>query len=201
MMNNDPSGEPPESGKPPRGKARRRTIDLTANEVSGERTDLAATQSHQQAGEMETSAPAVSSQDAEAGAQQADADQSAARPNAEPSYPGSEQDLSARPERVQPRVPILWPLLAGGAAGAAGAVLALVLASLFTVGDASALAARLARLEQQFREWTARPWPAGMEARMLDEIAGRVAKLEAALATTTPDLAVANRISMLEGER
>jgi hypothetical protein len=253
MTNNDLSGEPPESGKPPRGKARRRTMDLTANEVTDERADLTARESHQQAGEVETSAPAVPSQDAEAGAQQADADQSAARPTAEPSSaesrtapldsnqgahstvaasfaeagatqvdanqgtrptaessfsqpehsrpdPGSGQDLSARPERVQPRMPILWPLLAGGAAGAAGAALALVLASLFTGGDASALAARLARLEQQFMEWTARPSPAGMEARMLDEIASRVAKLEAAHATTTSDSAVANRVSMLEGE-
>ena len=68
---------------------------------------------------------------------------------------------------------------------------------------ASALEARLARLEQQLREVAARPRAPEADRRAVDELAGRLARLEAALANPrpgAPDPALANRLAILEGE-
>ncbi len=69
--------------------------------------------------------------------------------------------------------------------------------------SASSLNARLAGLEQRVRDIAARPLPAGADTRALDDAAARLAKLEAAAATSRPgatDPALANRIAAIEGQ-
>ena len=69
--------------------------------------------------------------------------------------------------------------------------------------DVSALDARLARMEQQIRELAGRPPPPNVDPGTVDDLAGRLAKLEAAVAAPrvpVTDPALANRIAALEGE-
>ena len=115
-----------------------------------------------------------------------------------------------RPGTAPPRVAWLppgrlWPALGAGVAGGVVVLIGLGIAGLVTGRDTgvSALDGRLARLEQQLREVAARPLPAGVDAKAIDDLAGRLAKLEAAVATTRPaalDPALANRISAIEGQ-
>jgi hypothetical protein len=90
---------------------------------------------------------------------------------------------------------------AGGAIAAAAFGIAALLASR-EAGDGPR-DARLGQAEQQLRELAARPLPVAGDARRLDDLAGRVGRLEAALAAPRPapaDPALANRVSTLEGE-
>ncbi|MEJ0074159.1 MAG: hypothetical protein WDO17_01710 [Alphaproteobacteria bacterium] len=117
-----------------------------------------------------------------------------------------------------------WRLIAAGAAGAA-AMLAVFLAlwglGMFNTRDdlTVMLAARLAMLEQQVRDVANRPPPPGVDQRALAELAarvgaaeqamgrltdldGRVGKAEAAAAApraAQPDVALAARVTALEG--
>jgi hypothetical protein len=91
----------------------------------------------------------------------------------------------------------------GAATAAGGLVLAVIgLASLFMSRDngVSALDARLAGLELELRELAGRPPPA--DPRALDDVAGRLGKLEAVAATPGPssDPAPGARIAALETE-
>jgi len=84
-------------------------------------------------------------------------------------------------------------------------LVALLIANLVPGRDAGVPApdARLARLEQQLRELAARPLPAPADRAAIDELAARLARIDAALANpraAAPDPALANRISTLEGE-
>jgi hypothetical protein len=104
---------------------------------------------------------------------------------------------------VPPKVP--WLPIAAGVAGGAVVLAGLGIANLIMGPDtsASALNARLAGLEQRIRDVAARPDPAGGDPRALDDVAARLAKLEAALATPRPgatDPALANRIASIEGQ-
>jgi hypothetical protein len=104
---------------------------------------------------------------------------------------------------VPPKLP--WLPIAAGVAGGAVVLAGLGIANLIMGPDtsASALNARLAGLEQRVRDVAARPVPAGGDPRALDDVAARLAKLEAALATPRPgatDPALANRIASIEGQ-
>jgi hypothetical protein len=103
-----------------------------------------------------------------------------------------------------PRATAWLPLLAAAGAGAAAVLVALLIVNVIRNRDAPLPAPdmRLARIEQQLRELAARPPPAGVERGALDDLAGRLARLEATLATSraAPDLALANRLAALEGE-
>ncbi|MCC6888019.1 MAG: hypothetical protein IT536_05725 [Hyphomicrobiales bacterium] len=98
-----------------------------------------------------------------------------------------------------------WPLIAAGGAGAALTVVVLTLAGAFSARDNPAAIpdARLGPLEQQVRELAARPQPSPSDARAVDDLAGRLARLETIIATPKPpvaDPALANRLATLEGD-
>ena len=96
-------------------------------------------------------------------------------------------------------------LLGAGIVGGAVAAGALIAANLYLARDTDliGLQARLAALELQVQDASGRPSPGGGDPHALDDIAARLAKLEAAAANPRPaplDLATANRISALEGQ-
>jgi hypothetical protein len=98
-----------------------------------------------------------------------------------------------------------WALFGAGAVAGAIVVLAVILSGLWPAPDnsAGALDARVAQLEGRVRELATRPPTSGVNAQALDDLASRVAKLEAAKPVAvagTPDEAIANRIAGLEGE-
>jgi hypothetical protein len=113
-------------------------------------------------------------------------------------------------EWLMARWPFDWPWRAIGA-GAAGAILVaalVVIASRFTGDDGRirTIEARLARAEQQMREITGQAPPAGVDAKIdakvIDDLTRRIARLEAGVTGTTPpavDAALVNRIATLEG--
>jgi hypothetical protein len=99
-------------------------------------------------------------------------------------------------------------LIGCGIVGGAVAAGALVVAAHLYLAGPDSPDARLAGVEQRLRDLAARPWPAagggaGTDTRALEELAARLAKLEAAVANPRPaqlDPAVANRVSAIEGE-
>ena len=98
-----------------------------------------------------------------------------------------------------------WPLVAAGAGGAALTLAVVALAGVFSSHDGGAPAAdtRLARVEQQLRDLAAKPQPVAGDTRAVDDLGGRVARLETVVATPKPpiiDPALANRIATLEGD-
>src|SRR5262245_15353711 len=104
---------------------------------------------------------------------------------------------------LPPNVP--WVPIGAGMAGGAAVLAVLGIANLIMGPDTgtSALNARLAGLEQRIRDVAARPLPAASDPRALDDVAARLAKLEAAAATPRPggtDPALANRIASIEGQ-
>jgi hypothetical protein len=104
----------------------------------------------------------------------------------------TEADAAPPPRRA-------WLPWLGAAAVGGGLVLgAVAIASLLSNRDTgvSVLDARLAGLELQLRELAARPLPP--EARAVDELTARLAKVEAAPAPAS-DPALANRVAALEG--
>ncbi len=95
--------------------------------------------------------------------------------------------------------------IGAGVAGGAVVLAVLGIANLLMGPDTgtSTVNARLVGLEQRIRDVAARPLPAGGDPRALDDVAARLAKLEAALATPRPgatDPALANRIASIEGQ-
>ena len=99
-----------------------------------------------------------------------------------------------------------WGLTAAGAGGAAIILALLAMAGVFSNRDSSSTAVaerRIARLEQQLRELSARPLPSAANPKVLDELAGRLGRLETALATPKApitDAALANRLAALGGD-
>jgi hypothetical protein len=98
-----------------------------------------------------------------------------------------------------------WALAAAGAGGAAFILAMLALAGVFSARDSGTAAVdrRIARLEQQLRELAARPPSVAGSPKALDELAGRLARLETKMATPTgpvSDAAAANRLAALDGE-
>jgi hypothetical protein len=102
-------------------------------------------------------------------------------------------------DAAPPRRRRAWLPWLGAAAVGGGLVLgAVAIASLLSNRDTgvSVLDARLAGLELQLRELAARPLPP--DARAVDELTARLAKVEAAPAPAS-DPALANRVAALEG--
>jgi hypothetical protein len=108
---------------------------------------------------------------------------------------------------VGPTVPssLLWPLVGAGAAGAVVAMVVFAIAGLVAGNDpgVNALDARLGTIEKQVRELAARPAPATVDPKTLDDLGARLAKLEAAVAAPrlpVTDPALANRIATVEND-
>ncbi|MBX9774010.1 MAG: hypothetical protein K2Y71_06315 [Xanthobacteraceae bacterium] len=98
-----------------------------------------------------------------------------------------------------------WPLVAAGAGGAALMLAVLAMAGAFSGRDSGTAAAdaRVTRMEQQIRELAARPLPVAGDSKAVDDIAGRLGRLETIVATPKApisDPALANRMATLEGE-
>jgi hypothetical protein len=191
---------PPPGAPPPPGGRRPPTIDLTATEI--ESTDSAAESSTAKSSTAKSSAAESSAANSSTAKSSAAASADASPGNAAAS--DSAADSSAGGTAwLTPNVP--WLTIGAGVAGGAVALAVLAIANLMMGPDTStsALNARLAGLEQRIRDVAARPQPAGGDSRALDEVAARLAKLEATLATSMPgatDPALANRIAAIEGQ-
>jgi hypothetical protein len=173
----------------PAGKGRRKppTIDLTATEV-GHHPSEAAAPGEPPAGDDVAAAGAA--------ATAAPPEPAAAASEAAATSAGSAPPPSARP--------LPWPLVGAGAAGGAVVAIVLAIATALIVGsrDDEALLVRLAGLERQLVALAERPAAPAADAARLDELAQRVARLEAAAGagrTGAADPALANRIASLEG--
>ena len=200
-----PNDQDPSSGAPPppSGKPRRRPapmIELEATEVENKPVADAAGKAAAEPAAAATppDAPlAPPSQPAPA------SEPPAAEPGQPPEPPpaaAADASATAEPRKTS----TAWRLIGAGVAVLAAVLIALLGAN-FAAGylGASALEARLARLEQQLREVAARPLAPDADRRPFDELAGRLTRLEAALANPRPgalDPALANRLAILEGE-
>jgi hypothetical protein len=200
MTGSDESSDMSSDMRPPSGGRRPPTIDLKATEVEASpATDAAATPPAGPATPASDAPPTAPADEAGAAAPAPGMDPASAAPNASP-----HEAAAAAPPR---RGSIGWlPLIGAGAAGGAVVAAVLGIAGLFSDTGSTSLDARLAGLEQRLRDIAARPLPAGADAGALDDVRGRLAKLEAAVATPRPaandpaiDPALANRISAIEG--
>jgi hypothetical protein len=199
MPGSDESSDMNSDTRPPSGGRRPPTIDLKATEVEASpATDAAATP---------PTGPATQASDAPPTAPADEAGAAAPAPGMAPASasPGASRgESAAAPPR---RGSIGWlPLIGAGVAGGALVAAALGIAGLLSDTGSTSLDARLAGLEQRLRDIAARPLPAGADAGALDDLRGRLAKLEAAVAAPRPaandpatDPALANRISAIEG--
>ena len=205
------SDQPPSSGTPPPGgKGRRRppTIDLTANEFESQPvTKAAAAPPPEPAVKADDAPPTAPAQATEAGSPEPQPQPTCPivlrnRPRRRRAWnpPGRKQPLKL-PEHLPtkssgtapPRVAWLppgrlWPALGAGVAGGIVVLIGLGIAGLVTGRDTgvSALDGAPGGLEQRIRDVAARPLPAGGDPRALDEVAARLTKLEAAVATPRP---------------
>jgi hypothetical protein len=211
--------QPPAGATPPGGKSRRRppTIELTATEVEHRPDSSTVPEPPATAEDAPTTAPTAvgaTEQRTETGAKPdagVSPETAAAEtpPHTETERP-QEDAASSTPragtgEAPPRREARLWPLIAAGAVG--GAIVAIVLGALtwFVGGDSSlaTLEARLTQVEQELRDISAQPPPAGGDARALENLRNRLVGVETALASPRPaplDPAVANRVSAIEGE-
>jgi hypothetical protein len=175
MTNDEP---PAPAGLPPEKKTRKApTIDLEATEIPGS--------GGQQAGGRSVEGEAPPPQEA-----------SAAGIQEEESAP-SEEDRSAA---ARYRNTSIWPAAALGAAGGACFSLLLWTVNPFAPApvDAGAIDARLARVEGGLSGGLS--LAPELDRKKLDDLAGRVGKLETTTARPTLDAAAANRLSTIEGE-
>src|SRR5215510_3420366 len=127
-----------------------------------------------------------------------------AKPASEPSAAAPDASAAA-PEPSPPRRRGGGVSLLGIATACLGIVLAVLGIATLIVGrdsSVSALDARLAGLELHLRELAARPAPASADPKILEEVAGRLAKLEAAAGARSAlgDAALADRLAKLETE-
>jgi hypothetical protein len=128
-----------------------------------------------------------------------------AEPGAQASSSSTSRSWRQHPALAWLPADVPWPLVAAGAGGAALMLAVLALAGVFSGRDGGTAApdVRLARMEQQIRELAARPLPVAGDTRAVDDLAGRLARLETVVATPRPpisDPALANRIATLEGD-
>jgi hypothetical protein len=123
------------------------------------------------------------------------------------SQPGSASDNEAQPKDVRRRAP-WWPaLVAGALAGAvAGASIPQLLQAtgVLSTSESSTrdLDARLSRVEAAQREAPSPSASAAVDRNALDDLSGRLAKLEAAVTASRPalDTESANRVTAVEGD-
>lgn len=212
------SAKPPSSDLPGERGSRRRgpTIDLKATEIAGD--TAAAADTSAMAGESAASVAAAQSSVEEpptASTQPSDPAPTGGEPRAsereinlsdETKGSGTEKPASEWSPQSTGRTPFRpWLPLGSGAAGAVLALLVFSLIGLFSSHESgpSALDARLARLEQQVVEIAGRPTPASADPKAMDDLAGRLARLEATPSVPRApanDAALANRLATLEGE-
>jgi len=186
--------QPPASGEPPTPRLRPRTLDLPAEEAAPEpiRTTGPAGDEATAAGPVDTGTP---HQDAAADTPPSDTVADTASPPDEP---------PADAPRRRGWLPAV-SMIGAGVLGA-GIVLAVLgsMGLLVNPNDGlSAVDARLAGLELEVRDLAARAPAAGVDARALDEVVGRVDTLEAAVVTSRPatgDPSFSNRIAAINGE-
>jgi hypothetical protein len=201
-----PNDQDPSSGAPPPppGKPRRRPapmIELEATEVENKPVADAAGKAASEPAAAATTPDAPPSPPSQpAPASEPPAAEQGPPPEPPPAAATADASASAAPRKTS----TAWRLIGAGVAVLAAVLIALLGAN-FAAGylGASALEARLARLEQQLREVAARPLAPDADRRPFDELAGRLTRLEAALANPRPgalDPAVANRLAILEGE-
>ena len=185
--------QPPASGGPTTPRLRPRTLDLPAEEAAPEpiRTTAAT------ADETIATEPAdTSHQDAASDTPPSDTVSGDAPPPDEPPADAS---------RRRGWLPAGVSMIGAGVLGA-GIVLAVLgsMGVLVNPNDGlSAVDARLAGLELEVRDLAARAPAAGVDARALDEVVGRVDTLEAAVVTSRPatgDPSFSNRIAAINGE-
>jgi len=187
--------QPPASGGPPTPRLRPRTLDLPAEEAAPEpiRTTGPAGDEATAAGPVDTGTP---HQDAAADTPPSDTVADTASPPDEP---------PADAPRRRGWLPAGVSMIGAGVLGA-GIVLAVLgsMGLLVNPNDGlSAVDARLAGLELEVRDLAARAPAAGVDARALDEVVGRVDTLEAAVVTSRPatgDPSFSNRIAAINGE-
>ena len=190
--------QPPASGGPPTPRLRPRTLDLPAEEAAPEpiRTTGPAGDETTAAGSVDTETP---HQDAAADASSSDTVSGDAPPHLPPDEPPADAP------RRRGWLPAGVSMIGAGVLGA-GIVLAVLgsMGLLVNPNDGlSAVDARLAGLELEVRDLAARAPAAGVDARALDEVVGRVDTLEAAVVTSRPatgDPSFSNRIAAINGE-
>ncbi len=184
------SNEPPGGPAGQRGRRKPPTIDLKATEVASEAAAAAA------------AAPAT------APAGEAQASQSP-HPEQPAAASAASSASSSEPLRNHPALAWLppdfpWPLVAAGAGGAVLILAVLAVSGVFSSRDDGLMAidTRLARVEEQLRELAGKPLPGASDAKAVNDLAGRLARLETVVATPRPatDPALANRIAALEGD-
>src|SRR5271166_3704673 len=123
------------------------------------------------------------------------------------SQPSSDLDQDVQPKDVRRRAP-WWPaLVAGALAGAvAGASIPLLLQATGVLSTSESSTrdfdARLSRVEAARREAPSPPASAGADRSALDDLSGRLAKLQAAVTASRPalDTESANRVTAVEGD-
>jgi hypothetical protein len=102
---------------------------------------------------------------------------------------------------LPPDVP--WRLIGASAGGLALAVALFLAGAYFMAGDGSVSGAeaRLARVEQQLRELSGRAPPPAFDTKAMDDLEGRIAKLEASAGSRPAaiDPTLLNRIAAVEG--
>ena len=187
--------QPPASGGPTTPRLRPRTLDLPAEEAAPEpiRTTGATADETVATAPADTTAP---HQDAAADAPSSDTVSGDAPPADEP---------PADAPRRRGWLPAGVSMIGAGVLGA-GIVLAVLgsMGLLVNPNDGlSAVDARLAGLELEVRDLASRAPAAGVDARALDEVVGRVDTLEAAVVTSRPatgDPSFSNRIAAINGE-
>jgi hypothetical protein len=109
-------------------------------------------------------------------------------------------DAAASAAAAEPKAGFPWRLIGAAAAGAALMLIGVAIGGFFSQ-DKAVSETRIGGLEQQMRALAARPVSA--DAGTIGDLAARTARIEAALASPRPqavDPALANRMSMLEGE-
>ena len=188
--------QPPASGGPT-PRLRPRTLDLPADEAAPEpiRTTTA-TGDETTAGAADTAAPHADDSAAAASSDTAAGD-------VPPRSPADEPPADA--PRRRGWLPAGVSMIGAGVLGA-GIVLAVLgsMGLLVNPNDGlSAVDARLAGLELEVRDLAARAPAAGVDARALDEVVGRVDTLEAAVVTSRPasgDPSFSSRIAAINGE-
>ena len=185
------SGRRPPGDRGPRQRRPPPTIDLTGTEIASEPVAPAAARV-----ELPSAQAPVQSQEAPLPERSAEPPMQPPRLTRQAEPPPVEPPPPPQPE-AEPRPHPYPPPLAGEgkagrliAAGAAGGALALLLfGGLWLTGaltprddEASALKARLALIELQQRDLAARPAPAPVDPKAVEDVAARLGKLESALA-------------------
>jgi hypothetical protein len=201
-MSDGPAGEKPLGGK---GRRRAPTIDLAATEVAAKQQATKSPDAERaeepEAASLSSAHPANTAQPEEAAQVKTEpvSQNEQAGETAQQTATSSVEAESVPPSTTKSAAKMPWVFIGAGVVGAAVAAIVLIVGG----HDMNALDARVADLEQQISDPALRPLPPGTDASTLNDLAGRVTKLETAIAnlpTSPSDPAFANRIAGLEGQ-